>query len=168
MKYKVGDKVRIKRDLKQEDDYKFGVVSEMEELKGQIVTIVRIDGDAYTLEEDKGAWSWSEDMFEGLVEFKKSDLRDGDVVTYRDGRRRIVTDNAMCLRGINDVGHLPTSDFTEDLRKENGNTECDIIRVERPTQYEEVFKREDKRKMTIKEIEKELGCSIEIIKESEE
>lgn len=168
MKYKVGDRVRIKRDLERGDDYRFGVSDEMEELKGQIVTITHVECDCYEIKEDNGEWYWSEEMFEESIEFKKSDLKDGDVVTYRDGRRRIVTDNAKCLRGINDVGYSLTIDFTEDLRKENGNTECDIILVERPTQYVEVFKREEKRKMTIKEIEKELGYSIEIIKESEE
>lgn len=168
MKYKVGDRVRIKRDLKQGDDYEFGVIDEMEGLKGHVVTIARIDGNIYKLKEDKGDWNWSEEMFEKLAEFNKSDLKDGDVVTYRSGEKRIVTDNAEKLRGFNCIGHHYTSSFEEDLKEAYGDTDLDIIRVERPTQYIDVFKREEKRKMAIKEIEKELGYSIEIIKEREE
>lgn len=142
MKYKVGDKVRIKRDLKQGDDYEFGVVDEMEELKGHVVTIAHIDDNIHKLKEDKGKWNWSEEMFENLAEFNKSDLKDGDVVTYRNGERQIVTDNASRLRGFNCIGHYNTSSFEEDLKEAYGDTDLDIIRVERPTLYIDVFKRE--------------------------
>lgn len=67
MKYKVGDKVRVRRDLEEGKAYGgWGALEDMVKMRGVIVTIRRVRGSAYELEE-KGLM-WTDDMFEGLVE----------------------------------------------------------------------------------------------------
>ena len=69
MKYKVGDKVKVRKDL--EVDKRYGTeefIEEMEEYKGKIVTIDTVNEDDYYIEEDKQSWSWTEEMLEDIEE----------------------------------------------------------------------------------------------------
>lgn len=64
MKYKVGDKVKVREDLKEGDMYgEQMVVGNMPELAGKDVTIKKLlpEADSYTIEE-KG-WNWTDEMF---------------------------------------------------------------------------------------------------------
>lgn len=67
MKYKVGDVVKVREDLKEasmiRDVY---VNSEMEELAGKLVTICRVDIDncLYSIEEDDERHFWISEFFE--------------------------------------------------------------------------------------------------------
>lgn len=93
-KYKIGDKVRIRDDLKYGEWYymhAFGesqmVNEDMIEKAGQIVTIKDFDtSGCYYIEED--CWHWTDEMFSGLSETTKkypvSDLRVGDKVRVRE------------------------------------------------------------------------------------
>ena len=68
MKYKVGDKVRVREDLIAEKQYgKDFFVSEMNPFKGQIVTIKIVKDGGYVTEEDSGEWYWTEGMLSGKV-----------------------------------------------------------------------------------------------------
>lgn len=73
-KYKVGDKVRVRKDLvkgnrykMKSNDYSDRVVQEMYEKAGKVVTIKRVSSSeyGYIIEEDD--WNWTDDMFEGLA-----------------------------------------------------------------------------------------------------
>ena len=69
MKYKVGDKVKVKEDL--ELDKKYGAedfVEEMEEYKGKIVTIDTVNRDDYYIEEDYKTYAWTDEMLEDVEE----------------------------------------------------------------------------------------------------
>lgn len=69
MKYKVGDKVRVRSDLK--NDVSYGsqcTVEEMMDYKGNVVTISEVGQTCYQIEGDEEGWSWTDEMFEGLVE----------------------------------------------------------------------------------------------------
>lgn len=69
MKYKVGDKVRVRRDL--ENDVSYGsqcTVEEMMDYKGNVVTISEVGQTCYQIEGDEEGWSWTDEMLEGLVE----------------------------------------------------------------------------------------------------
>lgn len=69
MKYKVGDKVKVREDL--EVDIRHGTeefIEEMEEYKGKIVTIDTVNEDDYYIEEDKQSWAWTEEMLEDVEE----------------------------------------------------------------------------------------------------
>lgn len=68
MKYKVGDKVKIREDLIDEENYGCAnFVEPMEEYKGQIaeITMTYDDGElGYLIDIDNGVWYWSAEMFE--------------------------------------------------------------------------------------------------------
>lgn len=67
MKYKVGDKVRVRKDLEENKAYGgWGALEDMVKMRGEIVTIRRVRSSAYELKE-KGLM-WTDEMFEGLVE----------------------------------------------------------------------------------------------------
>lgn len=84
-RYKVGDKVIVRKDLVVEDWYGIDLdgvkclfVSEMDFLKGETVTITYVDigilGDIrYNIEEDGGKWWWTDDMFVGLAPKEESE-----------------------------------------------------------------------------------------------
>mgnify|MGYP004532013257 CR=1 FL=1 len=65
MKYKVGDKVRVRRDLKNTVLYG-GLYAVDEMLKKKIVTITSVHDDYYKVAEDD--YKWTDEMLEGLVE----------------------------------------------------------------------------------------------------
>lgn len=66
MKYKVGDKVRIRRDLNENmGDDKYGVTEEMANKAGSVVTILSVYDDSYGIVES--GWYWTDEMLEGLV-----------------------------------------------------------------------------------------------------
>ena len=69
MKYKVGDKVKVKEDLEIGETYgglTFSV--QMREYRGQIVTIKTADDDSYQIEEDELNWYWTDEMLEDVEE----------------------------------------------------------------------------------------------------
>lgn len=70
-KYKVGDKVRVRKDLKagkiyymERSSININAVVDMCKLAGEIVTILTV-GSKYTIKED--LYEWTDEMFEGLV-----------------------------------------------------------------------------------------------------
>ena len=74
MKYKVGDKVKVREDLRLDRTYnKFTINRKMKNLAGTIVTIQRINENYYRIVEDDGMWGWTDKMFEDKVEENKMD-----------------------------------------------------------------------------------------------
>ena len=68
MKYKIGDKVRVREDLEVGERYgKNLFVLAMDLFKGKIVTIQDIIIDGYRIIEDHTQWCWSDEMFSGKV-----------------------------------------------------------------------------------------------------
>lgn len=156
MKFRVEDKVRIKKDFSDNKKYKIETNKEMEKYAGKIMTIRDIKNGYYQMQEDieeciwQEGWKWSEDMFEDRVIFTKSDLKDGDIVTYRNGEKRTVINNKLIdEKGINVNG---LSSYKENLTEEVGMSKLDIIKVERSTGYETVFERKEE---ILDEVEKE-------------
>ena len=69
MKYKVGDKVRISKELaKCPFINKSG---KMNHWAGKVMTIKSIETCYYCMKEDKGNWAWDDEMISGLVETPK-------------------------------------------------------------------------------------------------
>lgn len=130
MKFKVGDRVKITKD--------------MERYKGKEATIIAIEGNNCLLDIDECRWHWSEDILESILKkvFTKSDLRDGDIVTLRNGAKY-----TKCGRSLQNefsfIGFLGLNLFTENLKfSASKDREMDIIKVERISHYETVFERE--------------------------
>lgn len=129
MKFKVGDKVKV---IAKKHGHGFNI--------GEIVKIEEISDRDYkcsSLKKDE-LWWMGEDEFT-KVKFIKSDLKDGDIVTYRDGRKKIVFEDKFY--GSNHFVLLKY--YTEDLKDIDGEEENDIVKVERPVKYETVFEREE-------------------------
>lgn len=75
MKYKVGDRVRIRNDLVSDMKYNgLTFAEEMECYKGKILTIADIDGDGDYRMKEEFQWYWCDEMIEGLVEPIKTNL----------------------------------------------------------------------------------------------
>ena len=166
MKFKVGGKVKIKKNLKKGYDFKYYVADEMENFKGKTVTIYSVNSEAYRIEEDNMSWDWTEDMFEGLAIITKEELFKmplGTIIKTDEKEHNIfvkVGENDFCN---DDADHIESCDVNDDLSlKYFGNK---IIEIQEPN-YTTIYK-EDKqvKEMTIAEIEKELGYPIKVIKE---
>lgn len=75
MKYKIGAKVRIRKDLVEEqfyyneDESHGDVVNDsMLRFSGMVATIIGYtDSGGYCLDIDQDRWTWTDDMFEGKV-----------------------------------------------------------------------------------------------------
>lgn len=76
------------------------------------------------------------------IQFTKSDLKDGDVVTYRDGKKATVLRGQSELRSIDQIGLMYLKDYDERLKYVD-NKKYDIIKVEHPVQYETVYERKE-------------------------
>ena len=169
MKFKVGDKVRIRKDLKEGHDYKLYVNDDMEELAGEIVTITKVYGDCdteYEINEDTGENSWTEDMFEGFAKLTKEELFAmplGTIIKTDREEHNVhvkVGENDFCN---DDADHIEYHKVNDDLSLEYfGNK---IIEIQEPT-YKTIYKADEEvKEMTIAEIEKELWYPIKVVKE---
>jgi hypothetical protein len=85
----------------------------------------------------------SEEHFELINSFTKKDLKDGDIVTYRNGEKRIVNKTENKIVYINDPENLSfyIDNFRNDLTNKRDN-EYDIIKVEK-VQYKTAFERKE-------------------------
>ena len=172
MKFKVGDKVRIRKDLKEGDSFEIYVTDEMEELAGKIVTITKVNKTLasvrYVIDKDDGFYSWSEDMFEGLAQLTKEELFKMPIGTIIKTDRQ--EHNIFVKVGKNDfcnddVDHIEDNYVNNDLSLECFGTK--IIEIQEPT-YNTIYKADaEVKEMTIAEIEKELGYPIKVVKEEE-
>ena len=129
MKFKVGDKVKV---IAKKHGHGFNI--------GEIVKIEEISDRDYkcsSLKKDKLWWMGEDEFVEW--KFTKSDLQNGDIGTYRDGRKKIVFEDKFY--GSNHFVLLKY--YTEDLKDIDGEEENDIIKVERPVKYETVFERKE-------------------------
>jgi hypothetical protein len=104
--YKVGDTVKIRKDLKvgkmygEECFYK-----EMKKHLGKTAKIIHIGlfFDYYILDIDDEDWSWSSKMFEPVTRNLYS-LKQGDIIENEDGKRKIlgVCGEVIFLSKVND------------------------------------------------------------------
>ena len=182
MKFKVGDKVKVK-------DSWFGFT-------GEVGLIVRIDGPAkypYRVkfdvvdEEDEELFAeGSLELVKGKQSFTKSDLKTGMGVVLRNGRKGHVLVDTGCvdvIRFLENGNYSCLNDFSDDLTS-NFKQQHDIAEVyfteyqfklftEGVFEEKCVFKREEPKpepkpepeptKMTMKEINEHFGKAIEII-----
>lgn len=90
MKYKVGDKVRIKKNLKE--DVVYGTqhfVDNMSIYCGRMAIIKNLeDGESYRLNIDNEYWCWTDEMLEEN-QFTKSDLKDNHIVVNKKGNKQV-------------------------------------------------------------------------------
>lgn len=141
MEFKVGDKVRV---VAKKHGHRFDI--------GEIVKIEEISDRDYkcsSLEKNE-LWWMGEDEF---VKFTKADLKDGDIATDREGKKRTVSKGFL----VDNFGAISLTYFTEDLKDVDGLQENDIVKVERPLKYETVFERKEE---ILDEVEKRYLASV--------
>lgn len=166
MKYKVGDKVRIRSDLKETMNnaiYGISVNSEMVKLAGKMVTIKDIINEKiYTIKEYD--FAWTDEMFECIEKPSREDFLKMPVGTkiITDKGKELVYDGE-CFSDKDDVIMDTMIDDDLNLIYDDMDYGTKIIEILEP-EYRTVWKEEVK-KMTLKEIEKELGYPVEIVEE---
>lgn len=104
---------------------------------------------------------------ERKMEFTKSDLKDGDVVTLRNGDRLIHNNgNFTDLNEEHDNYLAYIDDLNDDLTCEDSDEkDSDIVKVERVKEYTTVYERnEEVKEMTVEEVSKALGYEVKIVK----
>lgn len=183
MKFKVGDRVRVRKGLVDGQEYdgqKF--MGDMKKFIGEIVTIESVYSDYYHIKEENNeynsclwSWRWTDNMFESkIINFTKSDLKDGMVVEYRDGGRALVLGGWL----FDETSCLLIENFNDNFENcYDGKNSVDKVYTSNAPSLSEYFdnnmlkliwKRNPVKKMTIAEIEKELGYKIEIVSDKEE
>lgn len=187
MRYKVGDKVRIRTDLIQGRHYNNEnnsglniATSEMVDMKGQIVTIKDIVYNQYTLVEDSLDFHWTDEMFETLPQNMNSIadmLQNGMVVEFNDGTRWLFLngyfmDDCVGLRletyWDSDLiynGSKHHSNTVKNIYTSSSNNLIDFFNKDNLLLY--WTRKETPKEMTLEEIEKELGYSVKIIEKKE-
>ena len=172
MKFKVGDKVKVK-------DSWFGH-------DGQVGVVFRTDNYGpfnYSVKFDvEGDDGMRRENFKGdslelaKQQFTKSDLKTGMGVVLRNGRKGHVLADTGCvdvIRFLENGNYSCLNDFSDDLTS-NYKEEHDIVEVyfteyqfklltDQVFDQDCVFKREEPTKMTMKEINEHFGKPIEIV-----
>lgn len=130
MKFKVGDRAKVIKEG-----------THCQKI-GAIVKILEVNTGTGVYYADcpyKGKWYLREDELT-TVQFTKSDLKDGDIVTYRNGNQRTLKGDVLVDKEGFRVGSLRAYD--NNLIHTNV-PENSIVKVERPVQYETVFERKE-------------------------
>lgn len=137
MRYKVGDKVRIRKDLveKQYDGLCF--VPSMAQYKGKVATIVSIQWeDCYEIDIDDKYWHWTDGMLEDVVSnsmtvedlLNHTDIeKDGLIITvyypnaYFEvtiGHNKINRNSELYKRFIDAYGDMTVDEVSFDIRND--------------------------------------------------
>ena len=107
MKYKVGDRVRIKTELADRTSSGTCLNSKMRKWEGKVMTIKSVGYSTYRMLEDVGelrpgvGWFWGDDWIEGLADnFKIVITTDGNTVLARlyEGKKVIAVAKATCSK----------------------------------------------------------------------
>ncbi len=108
MKYKIGDKVRVRDDIEAFKEYKMDgsknlawATPGMLKFRGETLTITKIDRyGMYSVNEDNGDWCWVDEMFSGLVtdRLKVIITTDGKTTTAKmyEGKKLLKTAESSC------------------------------------------------------------------------
>ena len=103
-KYKVGDKVVVSEDIRDDDsvyymDEGMYATGDMVELRGRTVTITSANEDGYTIKEDDWGCIWTDEMFSGLA--YPLQYKVGDKVKIRtDLPPFAFPDGMLAMRGV--------------------------------------------------------------------
>lgn len=143
MKYKVGDKVRVRSDLEENTRYGGKIfVRGMAVYRGKNVEISKVHDDAYCIKESDREWFWTDKMFEPVEEMS--------------------AEEAIKLFG--ELCHEQYGCDECPIKKIDDAIRCYEIRTERPEAVVEVLKQR-KSDHEKKEVETEFACIVRVIED---
>lgn len=135
MKFRIGDKLKV-INIKHCQSCNIG----------EIVKVVDVEEicKRYSCKTSEGLVFYFEESELEKLDFTKADLKDGDIVTYRNGVRRLVnaTNAKIVFIHNSNILSFDFCDFRDNLTNRKGK-EYDIVKVERATKYEMVFERKE-------------------------
>lgn len=136
MEFNIGDKVRVVR-------CRTHLNCEYNNTIGKIIGIVVNRRYPYELEGVDEFFREDELELVQEKQFTKADLKDGDIVIYRNGGKRIVNKTANNIVHMEDFSNLSFNlcDFREDLTNTKG-CEYDIVKIY-SAKYKTVFSKEE-------------------------
>lgn len=178
--YKVGDKVLIVED-RTEYMSRYGG---MDKYLGTEMTISDIRErpmeNTYAMKEDGGLWVWDDNMIERKVSLGLSDLCTGMLVTIKRGDTfMVMRDVVTSSGGREDIviksngAYMFLSNYNEDMT-DKGIRAYDIMKVYRAPSVDflmselkqevhDLIYERPAVKMTLKEVERELGYEVDIV-----
>ena len=134
MKFKVGDRVRVRKDLKYSNFYGgVRVNDEMVNNKGKILTIIGIDNGAYLMEGSQ--WFWTDEMFESK-EYTYEDLKKSPIGTKITLEK--MQDKQLVKTALNRIENDDYRFFIRNFEGLNTGNYGKIIKIEEPT-YQTVY-----------------------------
>ena len=134
MKFKVGDRVRVRKDLKYNNFYGgVRVNDEMVNNKGKILTIIGIDNGAYLMEGSQ--WFWTDEMFESK-EYTYEDLKKSPIGTKITLEK--IQDKQLVKTALNRIENDDYRFFIRDFEGLNTGNYGKIIKIEEP-EYRTVY-----------------------------
>ena len=142
--------------------------STLEFIEGKIVTITNVYDNKVHIKEDDNRYVWDLRAFEeleGLV-INKDDIKEGDIITLRNGDRLLIDadKDVSDLSDKNNNSVYSLDRYENDMTYRAGNSNYDIVKVERPVEYSIVYDKEAVREMTVEEISKALGYEVKVVK----
>lgn len=147
MKYKVGDKVRVRKNLEEYGHYgKYSANRNMAELHGSIVEIKKVENEEQRYEIDDNLYYWTDEMFEGLAE---EELTAEEAIRFK---------REMCESILCSECKLSRVNNGEDIY-------CNKFLEKYPEQVVEILK-QWKKEHEKKEIEIELAYVVRVIEDT--
>lgn len=149
MKFKVGDRVKLIKHPSGNTTNGFR--------EGNTYKITSISENGYykiRIENENGVGGFVNEKHIAATQITKYNLQNGDIVVYRNGQTRMV----MCNKLMNEDGIATNylTKYEEDLRYK-ADSQKDIVKVERPVEYETVFERKEE---ILDEIEKKYLANV--------
>lgn len=170
MRYKSGDKVKVRSDLVVGRDYEgYAFLSEMEKYKGKILFVLDYKEGGYLLK--NAPFVWSEDMFETLDIKGLNSLENGMTCELRDGVICKFLENGYGTYFLHKNGILSADlddEYYEDLTSRS-YSDNDIMKIsvcDNPFDFTHgaiIWEREEVVEMTLDEIEEALGYKVKIV-----
>lgn len=170
MSIKVGDRVRI-LDGRNNPNIYSAWVEGMNEFIGTVHTVEHAHRECYELSDTN--YFFAEEWLAPADDFTKADLRELDIVEFRNGRQALITMDIGFVNLV--VCGFTFGTWNNDLKDNTGVDKYDIMKVYRPTDslpldkskwkdLPVVYERTEVKEMTVEEISKALGYEVKVVK----
>lgn len=169
-KFEVGDRVRILDGRNIPDIHPMWLAG-MNEFIGEVRTVECVNSCGYGL--SNIGYFFAEEWLAPADDFTKADLKEFDIVEFRNGRQALITMDIIF--GRLGIGGYFVDTWDDDLKDNTGLPQYDIMKVYRPigilpldkSKWKGlplIYKRTEVKEMTVEEISKALGYEVKVVK----